>query len=403
MAENDVPAGGQEPGGDAPGGGESSRQDDISRAFDIVENRDAPPAPAPGPQAHPPVPAPAPGAGERARGPDGRFVEAPRAPKAPEAPPPAPTVKAAPAPAPSARPAAPAPKGPETVPALAPPPPPQALRAPASWKPAAREHWAKLPPDVQQEVVRRETEVARVVKEAATSREMLGQMQGVLSPFAHNINATGGDAVAMMTSLFQADNALRHGSVAEKAQTIANIIKAYGVDLMALDSTLAGQAPTSDPATMMADRLRREMDQRLQPVMQYFGQQQARHQRAMQEINESASTDVQAFAAEEGHEFFEDVRDLMADIMDVHTQRGATISLQDAYERAIRMHPQVSDVLARRAESERASAAAQAAQRARRTAVSLSSAPAPAGAVPGPAGDDRRAAIEAAFDQASSG
>jgi hypothetical protein len=399
MAENDIPAGGQETGGgDAPGSGESSRQDDIARAFDIVENRDAPPAPAPGPQAHPPVPAPAPGPGERARGPDGRFLEAPRAPKGAEAPPPAPTVKPAP---PAARaPAAAPPKGPEAAP---PPAPAQALRAPASWRPGAREHWAKLPPDVQQEVVRRETEVTRAVKESANARDALAHVQGVLGPFSHNIGASGTDALGMMQNLFQADNALRHGSVAEKATVIANIIKSYGVDLVTLDSVLAGQAPTSDPTTMMAERLRRELRAEMQPVMQYFSQMQGQRERTLSEINSNASGEVQMFQNEEGHEFFDDVRDLMADIIDLHTQRGATIGLQDAYDRAIKIHPQVSEILAKRAESERASAAAQAAQRARRTAVSLSSAPAPAGAAPGPAGDDRRAAIEAAFDQASNG
>jgi len=108
----------------------------------------------------------------------------------------------------------------------------------------AREQWAKLPVDVQQEVVRREGEVIRTMKESANAREALGHVQNVLAPYAHNIGASGSDALGMMTSLFQADNALRHGSVAEKAQMIANIIKSYGVDLMALDSTLAGQAPT---------------------------------------------------------------------------------------------------------------------------------------------------------------
>lgn len=403
MAENEIPAGGQEPGGEAPGGGETSRQDDVARAFDIVENRDAPPTQVPG-QASPPAPAPAPGPGERARGPDGRFVPGS------EAPPPAPTVKAAPpraplplggqhAIAPAVPPKAPAPGQAAQPPAAA----PQALRAPVSWRPVARDQWAKLPADVQQEVVRRESEVARVVKESANARDALAHVQSVIGPFAANVNASGTDALGMMNQFFQADNALRHGSTAEKATVIANIIKSYGVDLVTLDSVLAGQAPTSDPATMMAERLRREMRAEMQPVMQYFNQMQGQRERTLAEINSTASSDVVSFSNEPGHEFFEDVRELMADIMDLNTQRGSTISLQDAYDRAIKIHPQVSEVFAKRAESERASAAAQAAQRARRTAVSLSSAPAPAGGVPGPAGDDRRALIEAAWDQSSGG
>jgi len=89
---------------------------------------------------------------------------------------------------------------------------------------------------------------------------------------------------------------------------------------------------------MLADRLRREMQQQLQPVMQYFGQQQAQRQRALADINSNASGEVQMFSNEDGHEFFDDVRELMADIIDLQTKRGATISLQDAYDRAIKIH-----------------------------------------------------------------
>jgi regulator of protease activity HflC (stomatin/prohibitin superfamily) len=88
----------------------------------------------------------------------------------------------------------------------------------------------------------------------------------------------------------------------------------------------------------------------------------------------------------------------MADIIDLYTQRGATISLQDAYDRAIKINPQVSDIMSKRAEAERVNAAAAAAQRARRTAASIGGSAAPAGAGPGPAGDSRRAEIEAAWD-----
>jgi hypothetical protein len=264
-----------------------------------------------------------------------------------------------------------------------------------------REHWGKLPPEVQQEVVRREGEVARAMQDAARHREALGMIQQVTGPFAHNIAANGGDALGMVQQLFQADNTLRHGSVAEKAQLAAAIIKNYGVDLHALDATLAGQQLPDNPNAQLAQQLRHEMAQQLQPIMSYFGQVQGRRQQALNEINSNAATEVDAFGQDAAHEFFDHVRADMADIMDMHTARGQPITLQQAYESAIYLNPQIREVVAKRAEAERANAAAAAAQRARRTAASISSSPAPAGAVPGPVGDDRRAAIEAAWDEAA--
>jgi hypothetical protein len=256
---------------------------------------------------------------------------------------------------------------------------------------------------VQQEVVRREMEVGRALQESSQARNALSHVQSALAPYAANIQATGGDAIACMISLFRADHVLRHGSLAEKAHMAADIIKNYGVDLATLDSVLAGQQPQADPNAALADKLRREMQAQLQPVLQYFGGIQGQRQQALQQINQNASSEVAAFGQDAAHEFYEDVRNDMADIIDLYTARGASISLQEAYERAINLHPQVREIVAKRAEAERASAAAQAAQRARRTAASITSAPAPAGAVPGPVADDRRAALAAAFDAHSNG
>lgn len=387
----------------SPGEPAETLRDDIASAFDVVETRDTPPgtagAPPSGGEA---PPAPPPGGGGRVRGPDGKFVasEAPprpaeKAPAAPGAPQAAPTGKQ-----PLATPPKPgdAPKPPDPAAAAAP-----QLRAPVSWKPGAREHWAKLPLDVQQEVARREVEINRTVQESAKAREALSHVQGVLGPYGQNIAASGRDALQAMEQLFKADNTLRHGSTNDKATLVANIVKSFGIDIAALDAILAGQQAPEDPNQALAERLRREMQQQLQPVMQHFNRMQGARQQALQRINTDAGTEVESFSTDGQHEFFDDVRADMADIIDLYTARGASISLQDAYDRAIRINPQVSEIFTKRAEAERVNAAAAAAQRARRTAASISGSPAPAGAGPGPAGDSRRAEIEAAWEQSGSG
>jgi hypothetical protein len=44
---------------------------------------------------------------------------------------------------------------------------PVPVRAPSSWKPEAREEWAKLPPKVQEEVLRVDREVRKTMQESA--------------------------------------------------------------------------------------------------------------------------------------------------------------------------------------------------------------------------------------------
>lgn len=383
-------------GDDAPV--ETSRTDDVASAFEQIETRDAP-APAPGDRAAPSDGPGQPAApGGRVRGPDGRFAPGtgPTPPQEPADGPGKPQAAQAPKPALAAGQRPPGAPQPPQDPAAAP-----AIRAPASWKPEAREHWAKLPPQVQQEVARRETEVARTLHESSRAREAVGHLQNVIGPYAQNIAASGSDAVGAIENFLKADNTLRHGSIAEKAQMAANIIKQYGIDIVTLDQVLAGQTPQHDPATQMQEQWRREMQQQLQPVMGFFNQMQTQRQQAMQKINQTAGGEVEAFAQDAAHEFYDDVRHDMADIIDMYTARGQSISLQDAYDRAININPQISAIVAQRAETQRATANAQAAQRARRAAASISGSPAPAGARPGVAGDDRRAEIEAAWDDSS--
>src|SRR5262245_20362591 len=156
-------------GGESPAPAETSLHDDIARAFEEVETRDAPPD-KPGALVgdsslgQPPGPA-----GERARDPaTGRFL--PGGPEAPAAGAEKPPAKPSAAPKgngaqpPAGAPVEPkAPPKPPLDPGAAAAPPPQQHRAPTSWKPGAREHWAKLPAEVQAEVVRRETEVAKAL------------------------------------------------------------------------------------------------------------------------------------------------------------------------------------------------------------------------------------------------
>ncbi len=282
--------------------------------------------------------------------------------------------------------APPAPKADERAPA-----------APASWKPEAKAAWEKLPPEVRSEVARREVETARVLQESAQARAALGSMQGLLAPFAQNIQAAGVDPVTMTRQLFEADHQLRHGTTAHKAQVVANIIKTYGVDIAALDGVLAGQPVQENPQEALIAQLRRELQQQLQPVQGFMQTVQQRQQETAQRMRAEADAEVAALASQP---HFEEVREDMADILEGAARRGVAMSLETAYNRALRVHPVLGEEVARRAFEQQRQGERQAAQRARAAQVSRpGGAPAGHGAPgAGNAADTVRGAIEAAFD-----
>ena len=97
---------------------------------------------------------------------------------------------------------------------------------------------------------------------------------------------------------------------------------------------------------------------------------------------------------------FEAVRESMADIVEIMARRGVSIDLKTAYNRAVAMDPAISQVVEQasmaQAQTKQAAKANAKAQQALRASSSVSGAP--SGPLSGKPLRDRRAAIEAAFD-----
>lgn len=375
----------------APSDPGSSRRDALEAAFEAAESggegETAPPAPAPEPvYAEPEAPEPAPEAKEetaaerRARDEKGRFQT-----KTAE--------KAAVKPGPAPKPAAPSPTPKPTKPLTNGTPPPQAaeqtstaLKPPASWKPAAREQWAKLPPEVQQETVRREREAQQTLQESAEARRNWTSFQQAVAPYEAMVRAEGANPVQAAASLFQTAAALRTAPPAHKAQLIARMVQDYGIDIQMLDQALAGQAPAPQqhaPAQYQDPR-----------VDQLMARLQGAEQQRQQSAQQRATQEAQAFAA--NAEFFEDVRQEMADLMEVAARRGVSLSMEDAYNRAVKLNPEISGVLSQREQAKTATASTATMQRSRAAAASVKSRPAGPASSPAPTG--RRGALEAAWD-----
>lgn len=291
---------------------------------------------------------------------------------------------AAPAPAPAVTPAAAA------APQGKPPPAPDAapvaeLRAPSSWKPAAREKWASVPPEAQQEILRLDKEVRQTMEQAAPAKRFAQEFQQTVAPFEGMIRAEGSTPLKAVSNLLQTAAALRTAPPAHKAQLVAGLVRTYGIPIEALDAALVGEQPQGGQGQGQPFQ-----DPRVDKLFARIEQAETQRTQAMRQ---QVDTELASFTATA--EFLDDVRDDMADLILMASQRGVALSLQDAYNKAVAMNPELSKVLQQR-EAAKAAANAQAStQRTKAAASSVKSQPAGPSSAPAP--DDLRSTIKAAM------
>jgi len=255
-------------------------------------------------------------------------------------------------------------------------PKPQGERAPASWRPDVREHWAQLPEPVRAEVHRREVEVQRTLQESAEARKAYDAVMRTIQPYEAFIKAENSNPLQAIDNLMSTAARLRTGTAPELAQMVAGIVRQFGVGrfgntfIEQLDAALAGQALPVDPQQAA---LHHALDQRLAPVQNMLNQFQQAQLAQQQRVSEEAQNTVAQFL--ERAEFGQDVREEMADLLEVAQRRGQTLTLADAYKKACLANDRVRAVLGQRFKAQHAQTSTTAAQRARSTAVQVSGAP----------------------------
>jgi hypothetical protein len=272
-------------------------------------------------------------------------------------------------------------------------------KAPQSWRGPQKAKWDKLDPDVRQEVMRRERDISKVMGESSQARHFSQQFQAAVQPFADHISARGAQPLQAFTSLLNADKILSTAPPEQRAAFMAQLINEYKIDVNHLDSALS-KAGVPDPASTRLESL---LEQRLAPINQFLTQQQQQAQQAQQANEQAILQNIESMSNDPKFEHFATVREDMADIIDLQAKKGVYLTLEQAYNRAIAMNPDVNQVITTQRANEAKTAAARAANARAQQALSASKSVggAPTGLSSGASGKlDRRGAIEAAFDAA---
>lgn len=271
-------------------------------------------------------------------------------------------------------------------------------RAPGSWTPALREKWGGLPDDVRDHITKREAEITSQLTQSASARKLADNFVQTIRPYEQLIRSSGSSPMQAVKSLMDTAAVLQIGTPAQKVKAAADIIRAYGVDLQMLDQQLSGQVQRQNAPEAQIERL---LSQRLAPINQMMQRLQQREQQDSQAVSSEALQTVQQFRDSEEAEFLDDVREEMADLLEVAARRGRAMTLNEAYDIACHQNADIRAIREQRAEAKRIAQGGGGAARARIAAASLPAGAPPAGAGEGPKGNSRRAALEAAWEKHS--
>lgn len=226
-----------------------------------------------------------------------------------------------------------------------------------SWKKEAAEEMAKLPDNVQKYIIERQDQFHKGLEQYKAAANYAKTIDKSIAPYKDYLSQLGVTPEVAFPNLLKTERTLRTGSPQEKAEMFQKLAHDYGIDLGALanipyDANLAQLKAQKEwlESQLQAsqDFKQSHEDAQIQYVIDDFGSQ---------------------------HEFFADVREKMADLLD----SGLAHDLQDAYVKAIRLD---DDVFAKyqakqqvNSKTAQLSKANQAAQAAKQSAVQVKGSP----------------------------
>ncbi len=198
------------------------------------------------------------------------------------------------------------------------PPAAGALQAPKTWRPEAAAKFATLPPEVQQEVLKREEDIFKGLESYKADASIGKALKGIVQPYMQIFQAQGVDPMQQVSGLMRAHVALATGTPEQKQQFFQHLAKEYGVDLGA-------EAPYIDPQVAGLQKQLADLQSRLN----------GREQQEAAEARNKLQAEIDTFASDPAHQYFDEVANDIAGLL----RSGAAKDLKDAYEKAIWANP----------------------------------------------------------------
>jgi hypothetical protein len=234
---------------------------------------------------------------------------------------------------------------------------------PPGWSKESKEAFKALPPSVQQDVLKRELEVSNGFKQKTEELKRYQDIEQIIAPARAEYSKHGMSDAQAINQLFAWEQSFRNP--ATRIAAFQNLARAYGVDFTQF----------AQPTGQVSEQ--EQIPAQLRPVVDQFGQVAQTVQTLEQRLNaqeqDRVQREIQAFAKDKPH--FEKLRPLMGKLL----QGGAATTMEDAYQQASKLDPDISALIAQEAQdkatAEAKKAAEDKARAARLAASSVRSAP----------------------------
>lgn len=196
--------------------------------------------------------------------------------------------------------------------------------APQYAGPAIKGKWNDLPPEVREEIVKRDREVHQQFTRFDEERNFGKAIKTVVQPYEGLIRSLGAEPAQAIDYLLKGDAALRTGSPEQKRAMFMKLAQDYGVQIEGIADAPQPQVQ-GDPRV---ENLQQQMDRLLR-------EQNDASNRARESEQAEIASSIETFAADPAHAYFEQVKPEMAVLL----QNGLAGDMQEAYDKAVWANP----------------------------------------------------------------
>lgn len=203
---------------------------------------------------------------------------------------------------------------------------PPSIEAPSAWSAAAKAHWATLPPDLRDELAKRESEAHQRITTDGQRLKGYESLERVLGPRRAALAQSFGSEASAIEQLF----ALSDMAGRDFPGFVRMLAQQRGVDLRTLiEAPDGGNAPVADPHIAALQTQVRGLESKLSAREQADGEAQARQiASTITEFSGQKTSDGKPM-----YPHFEKVREAMGALM----ASGQAASLEQAYTKAVRL------------------------------------------------------------------
>lgn len=198
----------------------------------------------------------------------------------------------------------------------------EAVPAPKTWRPEAAAKWTALPPEVQQEVLKREQDIFKGLETYKADATVGKSFSQILAPYTPMLEAAGLDPLQQVEGLMRAHHALATGTPEQKALFFQRLAQDYNVSL--------GQSP--DDANPFVDPQVAALQSQLTALQSKLMEREAREASV---VKQSLQKEIDDFASDPTHQYFDEVATDIAGLL----RSKAAATLAEAYEKAVWANP----------------------------------------------------------------